>query len=194
MPACALAALPGPSDEVPGQSMARPGVPQPAELKTDRIRPKTGRRVRKPGGRGWVARRRRGEGVGRAHVRTARLQWQRRRQRGEEWGRVEGVRAEGGRGADRKRPVLCHRRAGQGRTRADNPRVCVVSVSPQKRRKLGPRMGRKRTQSGQKSVCARTLGRLVCPFYPKRTRADRIGSRGGVGLTLTKRIWAPKKP
>src|SRR4051812_11135733 len=69
--ACGLSALPGPSGEVPGQSMARPGLPQPGELKTDRIDPKSGRRVRKSGGHGWVARRRRGEGAGRARVRTA---------------------------------------------------------------------------------------------------------------------------
>ena len=109
LPACGLAALPGPSGKVPGQSMARPGLPQPAELKTDRIRPKSGRRVHKSGGRGWVARQRQGEGAGRARVRAAQLQWQRRRrQRREERGRVEGVRPEGGRGTDRKRPVLCH--------------------------------------------------------------------------------------
>ena len=97
-------------------------------------------------------------------------------------GKSGGGAAGGREGADRKRPALCHRRAGQGRTRADGSRVRVVFVSPQKRRKLGPQMGRKRTQSGQKSVCARALGRLVCPFYPKRTEANRIGSRGGVGL------------
>ena len=79
LPACGLAALPGPSGEVPGQSMARPGLPQPGELKTDRIRPKSSRRVHQPGGRGWVARRRRGEGAGRACVRVARPQWRRRR-------------------------------------------------------------------------------------------------------------------
>ena len=54
-------------------------------------------------------------------------------------GRVEG--------ADRKRRALCHRRTGQGRTRADDPCVRIVSVSPQKQRKLGPRMGRKQTQT-----------------------------------------------
>ena len=58
-----------------------------------------------------------------------------------------------------------------------------ASVSPQTERKFGPGMGQKRTESGQLSVCARALGRLVCPFYPKRTEANRIGSRGGVGLT-----------
>ena len=57
--------------------MARPGLPQPGELKTDRIRPKSGRRVRKQGGRAWVARRRREEGAGQARVRGARLHWHR---------------------------------------------------------------------------------------------------------------------
>ncbi|XBI75444.1 hypothetical protein VPH35_068812 [Triticum aestivum] len=38
-------------------------------------------------------------------------------------------------------------------------------------------------KANTKSVCARALGRLFCPFYPKRTGADRIGSRGGVGLS-----------
>ena len=128
-------------------------------------------------GRGWASARPRC---------TAAMAAGGRRRRGGERGRVwkSGVDAAGGRrGADRKRPVMCHRRAGQGRTRPDDTRVRVVSISPQKRRKLGSRMGRKRTQNGQKSVCARALSRLVCPFYPKRTGAHRIGSRGGVGLS-----------
>ena len=97
-------------------------------------------------------------------------------------GKSGGGAAGGREGADRKRPALCHQRAGQGRTHANNPRIRMVSVSPQKRRKLGSRMGRKRTQNGQKSVCSRALGRLFYPFYPKRMGPDRIGSRGGVGL------------
>ena len=42
---------------------------------------------------------------------------------------------------------MCHRWAGQGRTHADGPRVRVLSVSPQKRRKLGPGW----VESGQKT-------------------------------------------
>ena len=73
-------------------------------------------------GRGWASARPRC---------TAAMAAGGRRRRGGERGRVwkSGVDAAGGRrGADRKRPVLCHRRAGQGRTRANDPRVRVVSV------------------------------------------------------------------
>ena len=85
-----------------------------------------------------------------------------------------------------------HRQAGQGRTSARVPPVRALSVSPQNWRKLGPGMGRKRTQNGQKSVCSRALGRPVCPFYPKWTGPDKIGSRGGVGLKISSRNFQKK--
>ena len=46
----------GSSGLVPGQYMALRGLPQPGELKPDRIRSKSGRRVHKTRSRGWVAR------------------------------------------------------------------------------------------------------------------------------------------
>lgn len=58
----------------------------------------------------------------------------------------------------------------------------MLSVSPQKRRKLGPGMGRKRTENGQKSFCVRALGRLVYLFYSKRMGPDEMWSHTGVGL------------
>ena len=146
LPACGLAALPGPSGEVPGQSMAWPDLPQPGELKTDRIRPKTGRRVRKPGGRGRDRARRRGEGVGRARVRTARLQWQRRR-RGKEWGRVEGVRPEGGRGRIEKGPPC----ATDGRVRGGHAQTTRASAWCLFHPKNGANLGRGWVESGHKA-------------------------------------------
>ena len=159
LPACGLAALPGPSGEVPGQSMARPGLPQPGELKTDRIRPKSGRRVRKQGGRAWVARRRREEGAGQARVRVARLQWQRaggRRRRGEEWGRVEWMRPEGGRGRIEKGPSC----ATDGRARGGHAQTTRASAWCPFHPKSGANLGRGWVESGHKADKS--------PFAPAR--------------------------
>lgn len=65
---------------------------------------------------------------------------------------------------------------------ADEARVRLVSAVTQTRRKFALEMGRPGHKTDRMGSGRRALGRLLCPFYPKRTGADRIGSRGGVGL------------
>ena len=65
---------------------------------------------------------------------------------------------------------------------ADEARVRLVFAATQTRRKFALEMGRPGHKTDKMGPGRRALGRLVCPFYLKRMRADRIGSRGGVGL------------
>ena len=64
---------------------------------------------------------------------------------------------------------------------ADEAGVRLVSVATQTRRKFALEMGRPGHKTDKMGPGRRALGRLLCPFYPKRTRPDRIGLRGGVG-------------
>ena len=65
---------------------------------------------------------------------------------------------------------------------ADEARVRLVSAATQTRRKFALEMGRPGHKTDQMGPGRRALGRLVCPFYPKRTGPDKMRSRGEVGL------------
>ena len=70
---------------------------------------------------------------------------------------------------------------------ADEAHVRLVSVATETRRKFALEMGRPGHKTDKMGPGRCALGRLVCPFYPKRTGPDRIGSRGGVGLNAHSR-------
>ena len=46
---------------------------------------------------------------------------------------------------------------------------------PQTESNFGLKMGKSGHRPDETSVCSHVLGRSVCPFYPKRTHADRMG-------------------
>ena len=66
---------------------------------------------------------------------------------------------------------------------ADVRSVRSLSAATQTRRKFALEMGRPGHKTDQMGPGRRALRYSVCPFYPKQTGPDRIGSRGGVGLT-----------
>src|SRR3954462_3419640 len=74
------------------------------------------------------------------------------------------------------------------RPRRGRARVRLMSAATQTRRKFALEMGRPGHKTDKMGPGRRALGRLLCPFYSKRTGPDRIGSRGGDGLRF--RAWA----
>ena len=65
---------------------------------------------------------------------------------------------------------------------ADEPRVRLVSVATQTRRKFALEMGRPGHKTDKMGPGRRALGRLLCLFYPKRMGPNGMGSRARVGL------------
>ena len=84
------------------------------------------------------------------------------------------VGARGGPGTEKER-VTGGVEGGHRRTTRTRRRPLSVRFGPKPRATLVWKWGKSGHGPDKTSVCSHALGRLICPFYPKRTQTDDLG-------------------